>query len=272
VRLLGRSDLENEPHLNSPKQQREADFHDRVFAESVREKVWGFYDITQASSEYFWALIDNEAPSGKDVLELGCGLTAQAFRLARLGANVIGVDISPVAISQVRERARREGVDDRATFRVMDGEALEFNDDTFDIVCGSAIIHHLDTYKAYKEIARVLRPGGVAIFIEPLGHNPLINWYRRRTPTLRTPDEHPLLVPELELAAETFRGVDVRFFHLTSLMAIPLRGRRFFPFLVRRLDALDRRIFSVAPVLRKHAWFTVFRLAHPVRGTNQQPP
>jgi hypothetical protein len=48
-----------------------------------------------------------------------------------------------------------------------------------------------DLSLACSEIARVLRPGGPAIFVEPLGHNPLINAYRKRTPALRTVDEHP---------------------------------------------------------------------------------
>jgi SAM-dependent methyltransferase len=245
------------------KQQREADFHDRAYSECVRAKVWGFYDITDASSEYFWSLIAHEEPAGKEVLELGCGLSAQAFRLADLGAKVTAIDISPVAIEQVQKRAREEGVDNRTTFRVMDGEALEFDDATFDIVCGSAILHHLDPHKAYSEIARVLRPSGAGVFIEPLGHNRLINWYRNRTPELRTPAEHPLLMQDLALAGRTFSVVDAGFFHLSSLMAIPFRRRKRFPLMVRNLDALDRRLFSINPMLRKHAWFTVFVLRSP---------
>ena len=249
--------------MATTKQQREADFHDHAYSACVREKVWGLYDITEASSEYFWSLIAREEPAGKEVLELGCGLNAQAFRLAGLGAKVTAIDISPVAIAKARERARNEGVDDRTTFRVMDGEALEFDDATFDIVCGSAIIHHLDSHKAYREIATVLRPSGAGVFIEPLGHNPLINRYRNHTPDLRTPDEHPLLISELRLASRTFDVVQARFFHLSSLMAIPFRRRRLFPLMLRRLDALDRRLFSMSPTLRKHAWFTVFRVAEP---------
>jgi SAM-dependent methyltransferase len=251
--------------VNDTKQQREAEFHDRSYSESLREKVWGCYDIAEASSEYFWSIITYERPAGKEVLELGCGVSAQAFRLASLGAKVTGIDISPVAIAEVEQRARQEGVEHKAEFQVMDGEALKFDDATFDLVCGSAIIHHLDPRKAYPEIARVLRPGGAGVFIEPLGHNPLINWYRNRSPELRTPDEHPLLMSDLVLAHDTFGVVDARFFHLSSLLAIPFRQHKGFPLMVRRLDALDRRIFSVAPVLRKYAWITVFRLAEPRR-------
>lgn len=37
-------------------------------------------------------------------------------------------------------------------------------------------------------------------FSEPLGHNPIINWYRNRTPEMRTEDEHPLLIKDIEFA------------------------------------------------------------------------
>jgi hypothetical protein len=44
--------------------------------------------------------------------------------------------------------------------------------------------------------------------MEPLGHNPLLNWYRARAPDLRTPDEHPLLARDLALAESCFDEVD----------------------------------------------------------------
>ena len=97
-----------------------------------------------------------------------------------------------MAIEQAIEHARAEGLEDRLTFRVMDAEQLEFADDSFNLVCGSGVLHHLDLNRAYAEVARVLEPTGIGVFEEPLGHNPAINAYRRRTPEMRTVDEHPL--------------------------------------------------------------------------------
>ena len=129
----------------------------------------------------------------------------ERIRPAAAGAHATGIDISPVAIEMgVREAASR-GLRDRTHFAVMNAEALDFPDASFDRVCGSGILHHLDLKKAYGEIARVLRPNGYGIFLEPLGHNPLINWYRRRTPQMRTEDEHPLLKSDLALARDISR-------------------------------------------------------------------
>jgi SAM-dependent methyltransferase len=248
------------------KQERERAFHDVAFTESTRASVWGFYKITGSSRRAFRDCLAAEDLAGKRVLEYGSGAAAEAFFLAREGAQVVGIDISPVAVEQGRDRAAREGVDDRIEFRVMDAEHLEFADQSFDLVCGSAILHHLELSLAYRQIARVLRPGCAAVFVEPLGHNPVINAYRRRTPALRTEDEHPLLMRDLEQAREYFRDVETRFFHLSSLAAIPFRDRSRFPALLSALEGLDQRLFHVAPFLQKHAWMVVIRMAKPIKA------
>ncbi len=246
------------------KQAREQAFHDAAFAESIRAPVWGFYKITGASRRAFRDWLVAEDLAGKRVLEYGSGASAQAFSLAAQGADVTAVDISPVAVEQGRQRAVNEHLEPRIEFRVMDAERLDFADQTFDLVCGSAVLHHLDLSLAYPEIARVLRPGGSAIFVEPLGHNPLINAYRNRTPALRTVDEHPLLLSDLDQACRYFRELEVRFFHLSSLAAIPFRNRSRFPALLSALDQLDRGLFRVFPAVQKHAWMSVFRMADPI--------
>jgi ubiquinone/menaquinone biosynthesis C-methylase UbiE len=181
-------------------------------------------------------------------------------------ASVRGIDISPVAVEQAAQAAAREAGLQDAEFRVMDGEALDFPDDSFDVVYGSAVIHNLELDRAFAEIVRVLRPGGKAVFLEPLGHNPAINLYRRLTPALRTPDEHPLTRGDLELAASFFAAPDYRFYHLFSLAAVPLRLTRAFDRLLSGLDALDRTLFRVVRPARRLAWYVVMELERPAKG------
>src|SRR3712207_2747501 len=115
--------------------------------------------------------------AGRRVLEFGCGPASHAIELAAAGAHVTAIDISPVAIAKARGKARAAGVDGRMAFRVMDAEALEFGDASFDLVCGHAIIHHLHLPTVFAETRRVLGSSGAAVFNEPLGHNPVINAY-----------------------------------------------------------------------------------------------
>jgi SAM-dependent methyltransferase len=254
------------------KQERERAFHDNAFAESIRAPLWSYYRITRASRLAFRASLLAEGLAGQHVLEFGSGASAQAFFLAQHGAHVTGIDISPVAVEQGRQRAASEHLEDRIEFRVMDAERLDFESAAFDLVCGSAVLHHLDLTLAYPEIARVLRPGGAGIFVEPLGHNPAINAYRQRTPELRTADEHPLLMDDLDQAREYFGEVEEQFFHLSSIAAIPLRNRQRFPMILSALDQLDRGLFRVAPAIRRQAWMTVLRLADPLAQSGPGVP
>jgi SAM-dependent methyltransferase len=249
--------------------ERERDFHDRAFGEGTRAPVHKFYEIQHYDKALYEKLLASHAPDAS-ALEYGCGAGSFAYFLARAGTeSVTGIDISPVAIEQAAERADREGVADRCEFRVMDAERLDFADDSFDLICGTAILHHLDLDAAYGEIARTLRPDGHAVFFEPLGHNPAINAYRRRTPQYRTEDEHPLVMDDLELARSYFGEVDVTYFHLLTLLAVPFRRRRPFDALLRALHAADRGLFRIAP-LRRYAWMAVIHLSGPMpprRGT-----
>ena len=61
------------------------------------------------------------------------------------------------------------------------------------ILFTTGILHHLQINKCLDEIHRILKPNGSLIFIEPLGTNPIINFYRKFTPKSRSKDEHPLI-------------------------------------------------------------------------------
>jgi ubiquinone/menaquinone biosynthesis C-methylase UbiE len=246
------------------KQQREATFHDAAYSQGLRKNVSNYYLILDGCHAFYRDHLRAHS-NAADVLELGCGMDSNAFFMARQGAaSVTGIDISQVAIEQARERAARESVE-RVMFRVMDAEALAFPDDSFDLICGAAILHHLDLHKTLAEIARTLRPGGTAIFLEPLAHNPVINIYRHLTPELRTEDEHPLSMKDLKLAATYFSQIERRFFHLISLAAAPFYKLPGFDRLVHFCDCSDRALLKIAPFLRRYAWTVGLIFSKPVK-------
>lgn len=88
------------------------------------------------------------------------------------------------------------------SFSVMDVQALTFNDETFDLVFGSGILHHFALPVTLSEINRVLKKGGRALFTGPLVANPLLKLFRILTPKSRTVDEKPLTSCDLELIAK----------------------------------------------------------------------
>jgi SAM-dependent methyltransferase len=86
-------------------------------------------------------------------------------------ASFTAIDISDVAVQETAKAAGANGI--AGTYLLMNAEETAFADNSFDLVCGSSILHHLNLNKACAEIRRILRADGCAVFIEPLRHNPL---------------------------------------------------------------------------------------------------
>lgn len=221
------------------------------------------YAITSESHDYFKRRIA-ELSFGKRALEFGCGNGANALELSKYARHVFGIDISDVAVEIGNKRAADAGISN-VEFRAMDAEALQFPDDSFDMICGVGILHHLDLRRAYAELARTVGTQGSAIFIEPLGYNPFINLFRRLTPSIRTPDEHPFLMPDLELARKFFRKVDLRYYYLTTLFAAPIARGVVGRHAVDIGNAIDRKLFALFPALRKYAWLAIIEMGDPIK-------
>lgn len=102
-------------------------------------------------------------------LEIGAGTGFFTLNLIQAGVITEGhvSDISPGMVEAAKANAERLGFSVEG--RVADAETLPYEDDTFDLVIGHAVIHHIpDVEKAFREIRRVLKPGGrVVICGEP---------------------------------------------------------------------------------------------------------
>ena len=100
-----------------------------------------------------------ESYSGARVLEIGVGLGTDHLQFARAGAHMTGVDLTPRCVDLTRRRFEQEG--QTSDLRVMDAESLEFEDSSFDAVYSFGVLHHVpSSERAFKEVRRVLRPGG----------------------------------------------------------------------------------------------------------------
>lgn len=225
-----------------------------------------YYEVAHSSMDYYKAWLIEHC-RGKYVLDFGCGDGEYSmFILENCDVKkLIGVDISDVSIDNCRKKAAAFG--DQAEFRVMDCEALEFPSDEFDVVCEAGVLHHLDLDKAVAEMARVVKPEGRVICYEAVGHNPLFQAYRRATPVLRTKyeTEHILKLDDVRKLHKLYDSVEVRFFHLLVLLAVPFRRVPGFGLLQRALEAADRLLLKV-PGIQKQAWMMIFELSRKKRS------
>lgn len=108
---------------------------------------------------------------GAHALELGCGTGVFLERVARCGARLQGLDLSPDLLAQARTRL---GPLAEVTLTRGNAEALPYRSASFDAVYGSSILHHLELETALSEAWRVLRPGGRVVFAEPNILNPQV--------------------------------------------------------------------------------------------------
>lgn len=136
-----------------------------AFGEDLGQTSW----ITAPEADLFFDRLQLSA--GARVLEVACGSGGVATRLARhYEAVVVGVDINALAVRGAGERAVRDGLGDRLTFREVDADAPQpFDDGSFDAVfCNDAINHLRDRAAALSDWRRVLRPGGRCMYTDPI--------------------------------------------------------------------------------------------------------
>ena len=117
---------------------------------------------------------------GLQVLDYGCGSGQLGIYLAMQGARVSGFDLSPKGIEIANWAAQKYRL--ACEFRALDAEQLDYPDNSFDLVVGFGVLHHVIKYpRSAVQLVRVVRPGGRVIFHETLWDNPLINFARRFT-------------------------------------------------------------------------------------------
>lgn len=256
------------------RKKEEIDFHNRLRSEELTKDPglfkyytsnYKFYAVDRANRKFCENWLWTKC-AGKKVLDYCCGDGDYSMAAARSGASVTGIDISDVAVHKCQERARKEVLDSKTSFLVRDAESTGFEDQSFDLIICAGVLHHLDLERAYKELARLLKPEGEIICMEALGHNPVIQWYRRLTPHLRTAyeTEHILKVSDVEKAEKYFRRVHVRFFHLATLLAVPFRNMPGFLGLLGFLEAIDSLLLRI-PLVQKMAWMIIFTLEDPIK-------
>jgi ubiquinone/menaquinone biosynthesis C-methylase UbiE len=224
-----------------------------------------YYAVTVASEGYKHAWLEKRCTSrSTKILDFACGSGENGVYAATCGADCTGIDISPEGVDNANKNAKVFGVDDHCRFVVMDGERMTFADNTFDLAVEYGALHHVDLEVALAELARVLNPSAQMMCVEALRHNPLIHWYRKRTPHLRTEweVEHILGVESLDVMRKYFSKVEVRFFHLTALALVPLRKTFLFRILLPIFNVVDRVLLSTQAT-GKYGWIMAVVLSHP---------
>ena len=104
------------------------------------------------------------------VLEVGCGPAVMTPGLLAMGLEVHGLDLSPEMVRRARQRMAGHPLEKRCRFELGDFERLRYPDAFFDAVLAMGVLEYLPSYDAaFAAAARVLKPGGTAVFTIPNG-------------------------------------------------------------------------------------------------------
>ena len=199
---------------------------------------------------------------GKKVLDVGCGRGDLSLYLAQEGANVIGIDLSKNYIDLCK--ARMNQLDLKIEFMVMNAQVPDFEDNTFDIIVGSRIIHHLPDIDLFcRECKRLLKKRGFISFIEPLKKNTIVELNRKFfAPKSRTRHEHPLFIEDVLIARKIFGNIEHHEYFLLSPLAMFFKNFFSRPILFRILYKILNKIespLSKINFLKQFHWQIVFK-------------
>lgn len=269
---------------NDERRRKEAHFHDQWAQEVDVEQLLvdeTFTAPTAVENQHILERFGNL--TGLRVLDYGCGMAEGGVYLAKRGAQVVAMDVSPRMLEGAQRLAKFHGVEIQT--RQVTSDRIPADAREFDRIYGNGVLHHVPLDTALPELARVLRPTGLACFLEPLPYNPIINVYRKLAKEVRTEDEKPISFAQIESFRDYFQRVTHQEFWLTSLAVFlkfylwdrvdPNQERywkkiftdadRVAP-LFRPLNAIDRKLMRLVPPLGHLCWSTVVTVSHPIES------
>ncbi|HET6280256.1 MAG TPA: class I SAM-dependent methyltransferase [Polyangia bacterium] len=261
--------------------RRESEYHDRDadnFDPASALVDESFTAVTAIANQHF--LRQYGDVRGKRVLDYGCGAAEGGIYLAKLGARVVGMDVSRGQLDNAEKLAAFHGV--KIETRLVTDTRIPADDREFDFIYGNGVLHHVPLDSAVPELARVLAPTGKGCFMEPLPYNPLIEVYRKLATQVRTEDERPLSWDQIASLGRNFDVVEHREVWFSTLAVflkfflidrVHPNDERYWKkiitdaesvrWLFSPLQALDDRLLKLVPPLRKLCWLTLITLAGP---------
>ena len=222
---------------------REQKFHNKLQSGQGYRKENIFYKAVYNLYQDFYKFLENNSKD-KFVLDFGCGIGTITEQVAKQKPHkIVGADISDISIAKAKERTDKKNLN--IEYRVENCEKSNLESESFDLIYGTGILHHLNLERAVIEINRLLKEKGKMVFMEPLGTNPIINLYRKFTPNSRSVDEHPFIQKDFNFLKKTFGELDIKYYGFFTLVFFLFYKSPEKSFIYKTLAYCDKIIFKI---------------------------
>lgn len=241
-------------------QKREKEFYDLVRAKDLRTSISKIDLKTLLAKENIFKPFYQKIGDvkNKTILDYGCGTGIHSVILAKLGADVEAFDISAQAIRSAKFKARANKV--KIKFKCNAAPRLPYSDNKFDLIVGNAILHHVHSYREVgKELYRVLKKNGRAIFNEPFGENIFFEFIRKYIyypNKCRTKDEKPLRYDNIKEIGSFFHQINIQEHQLFQALERVYKNKKLLNFLERT----DKKLLRNFPALKKYCRYVIIEL------------
>lgn len=268
--------------LVNSREASEAEFHDHWATSERVEDIDIELVATAATSPELRYIIERLGDVlHKRILDVGCGLGEMSVFFAKKGANVTSLDVSSEMVAFAQRLAIRYGTT-VAGYHAVNGK-IDFPAGTkFDVIYLGNLLHHVDIDPMIQSLKGYLSPGGLWVSWDPVQYNPVINVYRKMAADVRTPDEHPFRVRDVQTFRRHFAQVETSFFWFSTLIIFILMwlfqgnnpGKvRFWKLVIYQskkwewlyfpLEKLDRILLKIFAPLRWLCWNVVVIASNP---------
>ena len=137
---------------------REKEFHNKLQSKASGRFENIFYKSLYNINEDFFSCIKERANQSQ-ILDFGCGTGLSIEKTIKYNPKrIVGIDISEVSIEKAKKKAKEMGIN--VDYYVDNCEKTKFENNSFDIIYGAGILHHLEFNKCLDEIHRILKSNG----------------------------------------------------------------------------------------------------------------